>query len=69
MGRGRPTGQMTPARRRVLTYWRKHGPCSIGQLCRATGVERSRGKRILKALVEMGELENYSPVFKYLEAA
>lgn len=51
--RGRP-----PARRaQVLTYWRKHGPCTMAQIVRATGVERSRLNRIMKQLKEMGELE------------
>lgn len=63
MGRGRPAGQINPTRRRVLSYWRQHGPCSIGQVCRATGVERSRLKRILRALTEIGELNN-SPLPK-----
>ncbi len=41
--RGRPP----VTRQRVLTYWRKHGPCSLGQLIRATGAERSYLKRLL----------------------
>ena len=53
MGRGRPAGQLNPTRRRVLNYWRDHGPCSIGQVVRATGVERSRLKRIMRALREI----------------
>lgn len=51
--RGRPRGQLNPTRRRVLNYWNQHGPCSIGQVVRATGVERSRLKRIMRALAEM----------------
>lgn len=42
MARGRPP----LTRARVLTYWRKHGPCSIMQIVRATGAERSYVKRI-----------------------
>lgn len=42
--RGRPP----ITRARVLTYWRKHGPCSIMQVCRVTGAERSHVKRILR---------------------
>lgn len=59
--RGRPVLQFNPTRRRVLSYWRDHGPCPIQQVVRATGVERSRLKRILRALTEMGEA-NYSPI-------
>jgi DNA-binding MarR family transcriptional regulator len=51
--RGRPKGQLNPTRRRVLSYLRDHGPCSIGQVVRATGVERSRLKRIMRALTEI----------------
>lgn len=42
--RGRPP----VTRARVLNYWSKHGPCTIAQVCRATGAERSHVKRILK---------------------
>jgi DNA-binding IclR family transcriptional regulator len=66
MSRGRPRGQLNPARSRVLTYWRKHGPCPLQQVVRATGVERSRLKRIMLALKEMGEV-NYSPMHKAIE--
>lgn len=41
--RGRPP----VTRARVLTYWRKHGPCSIMQVVRGTGAERSHVKRII----------------------
>lgn len=60
-GRGRPSGQITPSRAKVMTYWRKHGPCPVMQLVRATGVERSRAKRILRDLNEMGKLI-YRPI-------
>jgi DNA-binding MarR family transcriptional regulator len=53
MTRGRPAVR----RAQVLTYWRKHGPCSLGQIVRATGVERSRLCRIMKQLRESGEVE------------
>lgn len=43
MSRGRPP----LTRARVLNYWAKHGPCTIGQICRVTGGERSYVKRIL----------------------
>jgi hypothetical protein len=42
--RGRPA----VTRDRVLTYWRKHGPCTIMQIVRATGAERSHIKRMLR---------------------
>lgn len=42
--RGRPP----VTRARVLTYWRKHGPCPVMQVVRATGAERSHVYRILK---------------------
>lgn len=52
MGRGRP-----PATRdRVLTYWRKHGPCPARQVCRALGVERSWARRTLKLLAQRGDI-------------
>lgn len=60
-GRGRPAGQMTPSRAKVCTYWRKHGPCPVMQLVRATGVERSRAKRILRYLHEKGKVI-YRPI-------
>lgn len=41
--RGRPP----VTRARVLTYWRKHGPCPIMQIVRATGAERSYVKRVM----------------------
>lgn len=63
MARGRPRGQLNPTRRRVLSYLQQHGPCSIGQVCRATGVERSRLKRIMRALQEISP-PNYSPLPK-----
>lgn len=44
MHRGRPP----VTRARVLRYWREHGPCTIGQVCRATGADRSHIYRILK---------------------
>lgn len=42
--RGRPP----VTRARVLTYWRKHGPCPVMQVVRATGAERAYVKRVLK---------------------
>ena len=42
--RGRPP----VTRARVLNYWAKHGPCTVMQVCRVTGAERSHVKRILK---------------------
>ena len=57
MGRGRPPMK----RAAVLAYWRKHGPCTIGQLCRATNTERSRLKRILRDLIEL-EMIEFSPL-------
>lgn len=42
--RGRPPA----TRARVLNYWAKHAPCTVMQVCRATGAERSHVKRILK---------------------
>jgi len=53
--RGRPAQRLNPTRRRVLTYLRDHAHCTIGQAVRATGVERSRLKRIMRALESMGE--------------
>ena len=50
--RGRPP----VTRARVLTYWAKHGPCTIAQVCRATGAERSHVKRILRLACEMGAI-------------
>lgn len=44
MNRGRPP----VTRARVLNYWRKHGPCPVMQVVRATGAERSHVYRILK---------------------
>lgn len=58
MGRGRPPMK----RAAVLAYWRKHGPCSIGQLCRATNTERSCLKRILRTLVEKKEIDELNPL-------
>ncbi|SCW56824.1 hypothetical protein SAMN02927924_01421 [Sphingobium faniae] len=43
----RSRGRPPVARARVLNYWRKHGPCSIGKMMRLTGLERSQIKRIL----------------------
>ena len=50
--RGRPP----TTRARVVTYWTKHGPCTIGQVCRATGAERSHVKRILRMAYDRGEI-------------
>lgn len=41
--RGRPA----VTRARVLNYWKEHGPCSIMQIVRVTGAERSQIKRYL----------------------
>lgn len=44
--RGRPP----VTRARVLTYWRKHGPCSLGQVMRGCQLhDRSHALRILRA--------------------
>lgn len=48
--RGRPP----VTRARVLNYWEKHGPCSVRELCRATGAERSHVKRMLRAAEKSG---------------
>lgn len=42
--RGRPP----VTRARVLRYWQRCGPCTIAQVCRVTGAERSHVKRILR---------------------
>jgi DNA-binding MarR family transcriptional regulator len=55
--RGRPRGQLTPRRAQVLTYWRKHGPCSLGQVTRGCGIARHNVIRYLRALDEMGLLD------------
>ena len=63
--RGRP-----PLKRaQVLAYWQKHGPCSLGQLSRATNTERSRLKRILRDLAEKNALNEFSPLPGYQIAA
>lgn len=62
--RGRPANQLNPTRRRVLTYWRKHGPCPLAQVSRATGVERSRLYRIIHALDKMGKIA--SPINSHI---
>lgn len=52
--RGRPP----VTRARILTYWRKHAPCSVMQVVRATGSDRSTVKRILlreKARIDYGD--------------
>lgn len=43
--RGRPP----VTRNRVLTYWRKHGPCPLMQVVRATGADRRHVQRIMRA--------------------
>lgn len=48
--RGRPA----ITRARVLNYWAKHGPCTIMQVCRVTGAERSHVKRILRMFGDNG---------------
>lgn len=56
--RGRPKFAMTPRRAQVRTYWRKHGPCSLGQVMRACGIcDRATVKRFLRDLHVMGEIE------------
>lgn len=52
MARGRPP----VTRQRVLTYWRKHGPCSIMQIVRATGSDRRHVQRIMRALEKSREM-------------
>lgn len=45
MARGRPPATRT----RVMNYWREHGPCSIMQVCRATGADRRHVQRMFRA--------------------
>lgn len=52
MTKGRPPA----TRARVLTYWRKHGPVPVRQVCRALGTERSWTRRTLKMLASRGEI-------------
>jgi hypothetical protein len=55
--RGRPP----VTRARVLTYWRKHGPCPTMQIVRGTGADRNHVKRIFlqeKAKSEYGDRMN-----------
>lgn len=40
--RGRPP----VTRARVLSYWEKHGPCSLGQVIRGTGADRRYVQRM-----------------------
>jgi hypothetical protein len=49
-GKGRPP----VTRARVLTYWRKHGPCSIAQVERGTGASRRHVIRLLVAASKAG---------------
>jgi DNA-binding MarR family transcriptional regulator len=42
----------------VIHYWQNHGPCSLRQVMRGTGVERSRLKRIIRELEKIGALNN-----------
>ena len=53
MSRG---GRPTVARSRVATYWNKHGPVPVRQVCRVLGTERSWTKRTLKLLAERGDI-------------
>jgi len=62
VAKGLPRGRPPLKRAAILTYWRDHGPCSIGQLCRATNTERSRLKRILRDLVKKNEIVEFSPL-------
>ena len=39
-------GRPPVTRARVLTYWRKHGPCAIMQVVRATGADRRYVQRL-----------------------
>lgn len=48
--RGRPP----LTRARVLSYWRKHGPCSVRQIARATGADRRHVQRIMRAAEKAG---------------
>lgn len=50
--RGRPP----LTRARVLTYWRKHGPCSITQVARGTGASRRHVIRLLTSASRCGEI-------------
>lgn len=53
--RGRPP----VTRDRVLTYWRKHGPCTIMQIVRATGSDRRHVQRIIRAVEKTGKADFY----------
>lgn len=46
----RTRGRPPITRNRVLTYWRKHGPCTIMQIVRATGSDRRHVQRIIRAI-------------------
>jgi len=35
-----------------MNYWREHGPCSIMQVCRATGADRRHVQRMFRAAVK-----------------
>lgn len=50
--RGRPP----LTRARVMTYCRKHWPCKIMQIVRATGAERRHVQRIIRAAEKSGDL-------------
>ncbi len=66
--RGRPP----VTRARVLTYWAKHGPCTIMQVCRVTGAERSHVKRILRGagvIVEKMSAVEFCPITEMQFAA
>ena len=49
-GRGRPA----VTRARVMNYWQEHGPCSIMQVCRATGADRRHVQRMFRAAEKAG---------------
>lgn len=42
--RGRPP----VTRSRIVTYWEKHQPCTLGQLIRGTGADRRYIQRLKK---------------------
>lgn len=49
-------GRPPLTRARVLTYWRKHGPCSITQIERGTGASRRHIIRLLVSAQRAGEI-------------
>jgi predicted transcriptional regulator len=50
------TGRPPVTRARVLTYWRKHGPCGIRELARLTGADRRHVQRMIRAAEKCGAM-------------